>query len=266
MIPTTNYDEAAPSYATHRRPDPRIARELRHAIGDAKSVVNVGAGMGAYEPRDLDVTPVEPSQLGQRHPARERVVRASAENLPFDDDSFDVSLAILTVHHWHDLDAGLLEMRRVARRRIVILTWDPQAPEFWLTRDYFPDILETDLKIFPRLDRPFGPLKTPSVRPIPIPFDCQDGFLGAYWRRPERYLDPSAREAISTFGKITRVEERVEKLRTDIESGAWRRRNSELLDAEVWDIGYRLLIFENSDALTKQSHVLGSSGATPLSG
>ena len=179
------YDTIGRGYAAVRKPDPRIAEAIARGLGDAHSVVNVGAGTGAYEPSDRPVVAVEPSttMIAQRTAGSAPVVRATAMSLPFKNDSFDAALAVLTVHHWPDKPLGLAELRRVARRRVVVLTWDSASPPFWLT-DYFPELLHVDRPLFPTVrdfERALGPV---SVATIPVPHDCSDGFLGAHWRRP----------------------------------------------------------------------------------
>lgn len=240
----TAYDSIGVGYAAYRRPDRRIAARVRAAIGDAGSVVNVGAGVGSYEPENVAVTAVDPSRgmLDQRPAGEVDLVRAAAEHLPFRDRSFDVALAILTVHHWRDVRAGLREMVRVARRRIVILTWDPAHDGFWLTRDYFPEILEADRAAFPSLLALEAALGTVQVQPVPVPADCSDGFLGAYWRRPAAYLNPDARRAISTFSRVRAPVPALARLRADLQDGTWLKRNAGLTGCEEMDLGYRLIV------------------------
>ncbi len=244
---TIRYDAIGHDYRNHRRPDPRIARAVSDALGDARSVLNVGAGTGSYEPADRDVTAVEPSavMIAQRPPGAAPAVPASAESLPFPDASFDACMAVLTMHHWSDRAAGLAEMLRVARSRVVILTWDAEHPEFWLYTDYFPDAYALDCSIFPRMHDLRSALRGAvagiGVEVVPIPHDCIDGFFGAYWRRPGMYLDPGARSAISTFSRIGDVEPRIARLGEDIASGRWAERNAGLLDREELDVGYRLV-------------------------
>lgn len=243
-MPEAVYDTIGVEYARYRRPDPRISALLTGALGSARTVLNVGAGTGSYEPHDLDLVAVEPSaeMIRQRPPSSAPVLQAVAEHLPFRDHSFDAAIAILTLHHWSDWRRGLLEMRRVARDRIVVLTWDPDYSGFWLTEDYFPEILSVDRRILPTIagiSRVLGPLE---VRTVPIPKDCTDGFLGAYWRRPEKYLDPGVRQAISTFSRIPKVEAGVQRLASDLSSGLWRDRNGDLLSLSELDLGYRILI------------------------
>jgi len=238
------YDILGRTYGGHRHADPRIARIMNAALGDAATVVNVGAGAGSYEPPDRSVVAVEPSSvmIAQRPASAAPAVQASAELLPFSDNAFDAALAILTVHHWSDRRAGLAEMRRVARDRVVVLTWDPEHPGFWLVRDYFPDLIEFDRRIFPKLAELEAALGRIDVSVVPIPHDCVDGFLGAYWRRPAAYLDEGVRAGISTFARIGDIPARIERLRADLESGQWAVRNAELLRLEELDVGYRLVV------------------------
>jgi len=245
----TRYDAIGRAYALHRRPDPRIAGALASALGGARSVVNVGAGAGSYEPADSAVVAVEPSavMLSQRPAGSAPALQGSAERLPFPDGSFDAAMAVLTVHHWADRRAGLAEMRRVARGRVVILTWDPAHAGFWLVRDYFPDLIEFDRRIFPPLSELEGVLGPTEVSAVPVPHDCADGFLGAYWRRPAAYLDEGVRAGISTFSRIGDIAPRLERLRADLESGRWATRNAGLLGLEELDLGYRLVVGRRAD-------------------
>lgn len=238
------YDQIGLGYTDYRRPDPRIAAVILGALGDARSVVNVGAGAGSYEPADRLVAAVEPSMamIRQRRAGGAPVVQASATELPFRDMAFDAALAILTVHHWPDRAAGLAELARVARRRIVILTFDPAASDFWLSNDYFPRIGEIDRRIMPSVEELRGVLGEIEVRPLPVPHDCTDGFLGAYWRRPHAYLDEGVRGAISTFSIIGDVEPGLARLRADLEDGTWDRRYGHLSRQTELDLGYRLVI------------------------
>ena len=238
------YDAIGRGYARHRRPDPRLAAAIRDALGDAQTVVNVGAGTGSYEPEDRQVVAVEPSaeMIAQRPPGAARVVQAGAERLPFAAQSFDAALAVLTVHHWSDWRAGLDELRRVSRRIIVLVTWDPTHPGFWLTDDYFPDALELDRRIFPSLPALASTLGACETRDFPVPHDCTDGFFGAYWRRPHAYLDADVRASISTFSRLSDVEPRVERLRHDLDSGQWASRHEGLLDLAQLDVGFRIVV------------------------
>ncbi|MDQ3673692.1 MAG: class I SAM-dependent methyltransferase [Gemmatimonadota bacterium] len=237
------YDAIGRSYSTRRQPDPRLAARLDALIGNG-SVLNVGAGTGSYEPVRSGVVAVEPSavMLGQRPHSAAPAVRAVAEALPFKDRAFDVVLAILTVHHWNYQRRGLEECARVARDRVVILTWDPDAEGFWLVRDYFPEILVIDRLIFPPMELLTAVLGPIDVQPFPIPGDCVDGFLGAYWQRPEAYLNEEVRAGISTFSRLKSIEPQLERLERDLTSGNWERRNAELRHHADLDVGYRLVV------------------------
>jgi len=237
------YDRIGSGYAERRRPDARLAAKIDAALGECRSVLNVGAGAGSYEPVNRFVLAVEPSaaMIRQRPRTAAPAIRASAEKLPFRDDAFDAALAILTIHHWPHRADGLAEMRRVARECVVIFTWDPQHPGFWLVQDFFPEILAMDRPIFPPLreiERAIGPAET---QVIPIPADCADGFLGAYWRRPAEYLDAHARAAISTFSKFDATAG-LAQLRRSLDDGTWFGRYAGLQGLGELDIGYRLVV------------------------
>jgi SAM-dependent methyltransferase len=240
------YDTIGRGYSSLRRPDPRLAAAIHAALGDAASVINIGAGAGSYEPADRDVLAVEPSDvmIRQRPPGAAPCRRGSADALPIDDASADAAMAVLSAHHWPHLERGFLEMRRVARRRTLLLTWVPDSPPFWLTRDYFPEIRAHDLTIFPTtaqltalLERTVGPT---HVSTVPIPHDCIDGMLCAHWRRPDSYLSPDVRAAMSSFSRID-AEPGLATLRDDLTSGRWRERNAHLLPLDSLDLGYRLV-------------------------
>jgi SAM-dependent methyltransferase len=241
------YDRLGVSYTATRRPDPRIAAAIEDALGDAVTVVNVGAGAGSYEPEGRKLVAVEPSHvmIAQRPPTAAPAIVASAEALPLADSSVDAAMAILTDHHWRDRAQGLREMRRVARRRAVVFQHDPQVgAAFWLARDYLPTFLRRlEGKHLAEMMAPLGDV---DLRPVPIPHDCADGFLGAFWRRPAAYLDPRVRAGISVFRLLPEpeVEAAVRALRADLESGAWARRNADILEREELDLGFRVVVAE----------------------
>jgi SAM-dependent methyltransferase len=239
-------DEIGVGYRARRRPDPRLAAAITRALGETETVVNVGAGAGSYEPADRSVVAVEPAitMIRQRSAGSAPVVQASATELPFRDDGFAAALAVLTVHHWPDKDRGLDELGRVAQRRVVVVTWDPSSSGFWLVDDYFSELFEIDRLIFPAIDDYRRALGRIEVHPLPIPHDCVDGFLGAYWRRPHAYLEAGVRGAISTFAKVPPrdVEAGLERLRRDLDNGTWARRHGDLLDRSEIDLGYRIVI------------------------
>jgi SAM-dependent methyltransferase len=241
------YDAIGQRYHQTRQPDPRLAQAIRAALGEVRTVLNVGAGTGSYEPTDLPVVAVEPAltMIQQRPAGAAPVVQAVAEYLPWADAAFDATLAILTVHHWRDRAAGLAELRRVARQRVVVLTWDPAYGEtFWLTREYFPAILALDVPRFPSLSTFAGSLGDFTVHPLLIPHDCQDGFLGAFWQRPGAYLDPNIRRAISGFAQLPPavVEAGLARLAADLSSGHWQARFGWLCQHTSLDLGYRLIV------------------------
>lgn len=237
------YDRIGVTYAELRKPDPRIGAYIHAALGDARSVLNLGAGSGSYEPADRDVTALEPSaeMIGQRPASAPRAVQGCAENLPFPDKSFDASMAVLTVHHWTDQERGMAEMRRVTRGSIVILTYDPMFRDFWLL-DYFPELASLDDEQMPRMEAYAKWLGVARISTVPIPHDCIDGFLAAYWRRPDSYLDPHIRSGMSSFWKIGDVSAGLDQLAKDLRSGAWAKKYGGLLEQETRDCGYRLVI------------------------
>jgi SAM-dependent methyltransferase len=243
------YDRIGTTYARHRRPDARVAARIGEALGDARAVLDVGAGTGSYEPADREVIAVEPSwvMIRQRAAHAAPVVRGIAETLPFAAAAFDAALAVLTVHHWHDPEAGLAELRRVARR-VVVLTWDPEvyASRFWLTRDYLPEIAEAE-RGFATVDRVVAALPGSDVAPLAVPHDCTDGFCGAYWRRPEVYLEPDARAAISALARLEDdvLQPAMARLAADLHSGAWRARNADVVARDELDLGYRLVCWRS---------------------
>jgi SAM-dependent methyltransferase len=241
------YDSIGATYTVTRRTEPRIAARIWAALGDARTVVNVGAGTGSYEPPGRDVTAVEPSALmrAQRPAGAAPCMAATAESLPFGDRSFDAAMALSTVHHWQDPIAGLRELRRVARR-VVVFTFDASDTgwhrRFWLTRDYLPEA--ADLLVgWPSLTEQARAIGA-RVEPVLIPWDCADGFFEAYWRRPEAYLDENVRRGISVWARVgPDAEQRaVHSLRHDLASGRWAERNRDLLDLDAAELGLRLLI------------------------
>jgi SAM-dependent methyltransferase len=238
------YDTIGTTYTATRRTEPRIAEQVWAALGDARTVLNVGAGTGSYEPSDRDVTAVEPSAAmrAQRPAGAAPCVAATAESLPFEDRSFDAAMALATVDHWQDPIAGLREMRRVARR-LVVFTHDASDPDrFWLTRDYLPEHAGL------WADRPslaeLADAIAARTEPVLIPWDCADGFYEAYWRRPEAYLDDQVRRGMSIWARVgPDAEQRaVCSLRVDLASGRWADRNRDILDLDSAELDSRLLI------------------------
>ncbi|BCJ39871.1 MerR family transcriptional regulator [Actinoplanes ianthinogenes] len=247
MIGAQLYDTIGSAYPATRRTEPRIAARVWDALGDARTVLNVGAGTGNYEPVDREVTAVEPSAVmrAQRPVGAAPCVAAGAERLPFEDQSFDAAMAFSTVHHWHDPIAGLREMRRVARR-VVVFTHDASEAgwlrRFWLTRDYLPEA-GTLVRGRPPVERLAEEIGA-RIEPVLIPWDCADGFFEAYWRQPEAYLEERVRRAVSIWTRVGPEAERraVAGLRDDLASGRWAERNRELLALDAAELGLRLLV------------------------
>jgi len=242
-----DYGRIGADYARYRRADPRIAARILEALGPARTVLNVGAGAGSYEPRDREVTAVEPSATmrAQRPDELPVAVDATAEQLPFADRSFDAVMSTFSVHQWSDLERGLSELRRVARGPVVILSCDPDAlGRFWLG-EYAPEVIEVEARRYPALARLAGALGgSPRVSSVPIPLDCTDGFGEAYYGRPEALLDPGARRANSawSFVDAATAESSVAALRADLESGEWDRRFGAMRSQPEFDGSLRLIV------------------------
>lgn len=242
-----DYDHYAPAYPGQRQADQRIAARVHAALGDARTVVNVGAGSGSYEPADRYVLAVEPSagMRAQRPRYLAPAIIASAEALPLDEDSFEAAMALVTIHHWSDPAAGLRELRRVARGPVVVLTFDIDVlAGFWMLRDYLPETLADDRLRFPTIDAITTILGDGRVEPVPIPADCTDGFLEAHYARPEAYLDPALRAAQSVWPRLPKGVERrtVAALSADLASGAWDARHGHLRTQPEYDGGLRLIV------------------------
>ncbi|WP_406177198.1 class I SAM-dependent methyltransferase [Streptomyces sp. NBC_00996] len=241
------YDALGTTYARTRQPDPRLAAQIHAALGNVTDVINVGAGTGSYEPPQT-VLAIEPSQvmIAQRPRRSAPAVQAVAENLPLHDNAADAVMALLTVHHWTDLTAGISELRRVARSRIVILTWDQHIfrERFWLVRDYLPEAAAFDDARAIPTDQLVDLLGGGRQAPVWVPHDCTDGFGAAYWRRPHAYLDPQVRAGISMLAQTSEdtITAGLTQLADDLRSNRWHTRHAELLALETIDVGYRLLV------------------------
>jgi hypothetical protein len=224
-----NYETHGQHYSAIRRADPRIAAYVHAALGNARTVINVGAGAGSYEPEDREVTPVEPSaSMRSQRPARlAQAIDAAAENLPFPDNSFDAAMATVTVHQWADTDQGLRELRRVSRGPVVILTFDGDLIDTLWLHDYVPELFDAERRRYPSIQHIREVLGgTSTVTPVPVPIDCTDGFTEAFYARPAMFLDPAVRASQSAWGFTdpAAVGRGIEKLRQDLESGEWHRR------------------------------------------
>ncbi len=240
-----SYELFGSGYGTFRRPDPRIAQRINTALGPARTVLNVGAGTGSYEPSDRTVIALEPSRgmIAHRTRGSGAVARGAAEALPFADDAFDATLAVFTIQHWSNLEAGLNEMRRVSKRQ-VIFTFDvTRQRELWLTADYVPAAAELEERRAARIEQVVAGLGGATIEPVPIPADCVDGFGAAYWRRPRAYLDPAVRANISSLLMLdpTQIDPGIAQLAADIESGHWKHRYGHLLELDSLDLGYCLI-------------------------
>lgn len=248
-MPTrVDYEHHGRTYAQHRRADPRIAARVHAALGDARTVLNVGAGAGSYEPSDRWLLAVEPSATmrAQRPPDAAPAIDARAEALPFDDDCFDAAMACVTIHHWSPAAAGLAELRRVSRGPVVVFTFELQCLPAWQL-DYLREGVEKELPRFPAVDDIAAALGGRTrIQRIPTPGDCTDGFFEAFWRRPERLLDPEVRSAQSVWALLDAdVEQRiVDRLAKGLESGAWDAEHGHLRDQDELDGALRLVISE----------------------
>ncbi len=246
-----DYETKGLGYAARRRADPRIESLVLAGLGRARSVVNVGAGAGSYEPETLAVTAVEPSAVmrSQRPRGGPPVIDAVAERLPFGSRSFDAAMAMVTIHQWHDADQGLRELRRVSRGRVVILTFDGEAlDQFWLAR-YAPELIEAERRRYPAIDRICDVLGgVAEVTSVPIPIDCTDGFTEAYYARPELFLQRQVRAAQSAWGFVAPAAEQraVEELRRDLESGRWEQLHGHLGSLSTYEGSLRLIVAEVS--------------------
>jgi SAM-dependent methyltransferase len=243
----TRYETIGRTYSSTRRADPRIGDQILAALGDATSVVNLGAGTGNYEPVDRFVVGVDPSptMLQQRAEHAAPALLGRAEALPFPDGAFDAALAVLTLHHWDDMEGGLREMQRVARRQVIFYFEPSWVLQLWIVGEYFPEIVELETEQKNADTDGIGAiLDARQVEPIWVPADCQDGFGGCFWNRPEAYLDPIVQEGISSLAQLDPEIRRrgTEQLRRDLESGAWDERHGELRTMTEIDIGYRLMV------------------------
>jgi len=240
------YDVVGRTYSATRRADPRVAAQIGRALAGSASVVNIGAGTGSYEPAQT-IAAVEPSQtmIEQRPPGAAPALRAAAEHVPLRDKCADAALAVLTVHHWTDLAAGIAEMRRIARHRLVLLTWDADmiGKKFWLLSEYLPEARAADAALAVPVGRLLSLLADPVITPVPVPHDCADGFGAAFWRRPDAYLDPAVQAGMSLFTRASSgmFEAGLARLAADLQSGRWQHEHAGLLDLTQLDLGYRLI-------------------------
>jgi SAM-dependent methyltransferase len=246
---TPAYDRIGLSYSDVRRADPRFEAAIWRALGDSTRVLNVGAGAGSYEPKDREVIAVEPSpvMIAQRAADATSAIQGVAESLPLQDNSVDATMGVFTMQHWDDVDLGLREVLRVTRERIVLLTLDPDVTaEMWLSRDYLPEIVEHARDTFPSIAHLRAVLPSVKVEPVLVPSDCTDGFCIALWSRPEMHLDAEVRRASSIWHVLPQaiMDNGLDRLRLDLESGEWDRRHGHLRSQSTLDVGLRLITAE----------------------
>jgi len=240
------YDRIGVSYSYVRRADPRFEAAIWEALGDAQTVLNIGAGAGSYEPKDREVIAVEPSpvMIAQRPATAAPAIQGVAEAIPLEDKSVDATMGVFTMQHWDDVDHGLTEVLRVTRKRIAFLTLDlDMTAQMWLCRHYLPEIIEHDRKAFPTIAHLQTVLPNVEVETVPVPADCTDGFLVALWSQPEAHLDPNVRRASSTWHRLQRavIQNGLDRLRHDLDSGEWDRRYGHLRTLDMLDVGLRLV-------------------------
>lgn len=246
--PAFNYDQQGHGYSGRRQTDERIADYVYTVLSDAESVLNVGAGAGSYEPPGKYVVAVEPSAVMRAQRMRNNkvpAINAKADSLPFDDNSFDAVMAMVTVHHWPDMDKGLKELRRVARKQVVVMSFDPDALDGFWNAEYFPEVIEVEKARYPSIDfiqNSLGGIC--RVIPVPIPLDCKDGFQEAFYGRPEAFLDKEVRLSQSAWSFIPedKQEEMVERLRKDLESGNWDRKYGQFRTQKSFTCALRLVV------------------------
>ncbi len=237
------YDNIGINYSQKRKSDPRIASQILSKLEKAKSIVNIGAGSGSYEPDDIELVALEPSieMINQRSSNAHPTVQGVAESLPFPDNSFTHALTILSMHHWTNREMAYREINRVATEKFVAVSWNPNSEPFWLTKDYFPEIFEYDKRIFPDVNEIENYFDNVQIEPLLIPEDCIDGFLAAYWKKPSAYLDINVRNSISSFSKLNDITKGLKKLKTDIENKSWIQVNKSILSKSSLDAGYVII-------------------------
>jgi SAM-dependent methyltransferase len=245
------YDRIGASYSYVRRADPRFEAAIWEALGDAQTVLNIGAGAGSYEPKDREVIAVEPSpvMIAQRPATAPPAIQGVAEAIPLEDKSVDATMGVFTMQHWDDVDHGLAEVLRVTRKRIAFLTLDLDVTaQMWLCRDYLPEVVEHDRKAFPTIAHLQALLRNVEVETVLVPADCTDGFLVALYSRPEAHLDPNVRRASSTWHRLQPavIQRGLDQLRHDLDSGEWDRRYGRLRTLDTLDVGLRLVKAELS--------------------
>jgi SAM-dependent methyltransferase len=255
-----DYDKNEHDYAQVRKADSRIFEYIRNALDEFTTILNVGAGTGSYEPADKYVISVEPSSVMRKKRlalGKNPAVDAYADKMPFEDASFDASLAILTIHHWPNLRDGLMEMKRVTRKKMVILTYDPKKLSIFWNADYFPKVIEVEERRYPEISAISSILGVePTITNVQIPLDCTDGFQEAFYGRPEYFLDKRVRQAQSAWGFIDQETELeyVKRLRSDLENGDWDKKYGQYRKMPFFDGAYRMLEYDVDPASERSCH------------
>jgi SAM-dependent methyltransferase len=245
--PAFNYNAHGSDYSAYRRTDPRIAQYVHEALGEARTILNVGAGAGSYEPFDRYVVAIEPSSVmrSQRSDKHVPALNGKAEALPFDDNAFDAVMAMVTVHHWLYMKKGLKELKRVSRKKVLVLSFDPEALDnFWMA-GYAPELIAVEKLRYPTIDFVIRALGGQAeVIDIPVPFDCTDGFQEAFFGRPEAFLDPQIRKSQSAWGFLEKGKEKeiVGRLKRSMESGEWDERYGHLRKQEEFTCALKLIV------------------------
>ena len=249
--PAFDYEKSGQDYSNHRQTDARIAAYVHKELRGARTVLNVGAGAGSYEPTDAYVVAVEPSLVMRQQRLRKGkvpAVNAKADNLPFDDTTFDAAMAMVTIHHWPDIEKGLQELRRVTKGAVVIMTFDPNELDSYWSADYFHETLAVEKARYPSIDLVKkwlgGQCREIS---IPVPLDCKDGFQEAFYGRPEAFLDKRVRQSQSAWGFISddQQEIMIKRLKDDLDSGAWDRKYGHYRKQKLLHCALRLVVSSN---------------------
>jgi SAM-dependent methyltransferase len=242
-----DYNRQAQNYGQIRQEDRRIQAVIDLALGCARTVLNIGAGTGSYEPKDRYVLALEPSltMRAQRRSGMAPAMIGTASEIPFDDDTFDASMAMLTVHHWPDLAKGLGEMARVTAGPRIVMSFDPDAhTDFWMF-DYVPEMAVVERARYPAISKIVEGLGgVVEVLTLPVARDCTDRFQVALYARPEEFLIEAVRRSQSAWNFLEAgVEARfVQQLGHDLETGVWDVKYGHLRHQDTIDCQLRLIV------------------------
>lgn len=246
--PSFNYDKFGQHYSGQRQTEPEIAKYIHEALGDAKTILNIGAGAGSYEPEDRYVIAVEPSITMRAQRMRYHkvpAINATADVLPFDEGVFDAATAFLTIHHWPDIARGLREIRRVTRGPIIIMTYDRDDLDVFWNADYFSEVVEVERQRYPDMQWLCDQLgNNCEIQKIPIPLNCVDGFQEAFYGRPEAFISKEVRAAMSAWGFIPAEQQEVmvNRLKNALSSGEWDEKYGHLRKQPFFTGALRLVI------------------------